>query len=591
MPMHNIIRKTGGDMAAAVARFILPSLLACLACNAVVLGQTRYDYFYLEAEKCRLAGDYSSAMELYSHCLDISPMSASAMYNLGVLNTYLRQDSVGVGLIRQACERDSANPWYLETLASIYLSKRDADNAITVLEKMARLQTRRSDVLSQLASMYKGKGETDKAIEALDRIELLEGKNVQISMEKHALYMSKGDKDAAFRELQSLCEEYPHDMNYEVMMANQYQAAGDSAKASEIYDRVRRKDPRNVNLHLSRLAYYKDNGMAEPYGRLRDSLLYDPSTGSELKGALLRTIIDEAQGDSTKQALVVQTFDSLLAKPQEDVSLLTLKAAYQIYSKAGEDQVAETMQRILDVEPGNQVAMAHLLQYHAKRNDYHSLEEICRQGFNYYPEEPLYAYYLGITLVQQGKDTEAIEALRNGLQARSDETNAKTVSDIFAVLGDLYHKQDLYEQAFAAYDSALVYHEDNISCLNNYAYYLSLRAERLDDAESMSYRTIRAEPDNITYLDTYAWILFVKGNFNAARIYINKVANPERGDDELLADPMLMGNLLEHAGDIHAMCGDMDSAMRFWQLAKSRKDGTCTPVLEKKIRKRKYLRK
>lgn len=49
-------------------------------------------------------------------------------------------------------------------------------------------------------------------------------------------------------------------------------------------------------------------------------------------------------------------------------------------------------------------------------------------------------------------------------------------------------------EAYAAYDSALVYKENNIGALNNYAYYLSVERKNLDKAEEMSYRTVKAEP-------------------------------------------------------------------------------------------------
>ena len=85
------------------------------------LAQTNFDYFYMEAEKCRLAGDYSSAAELYSHCLDINPQAPEALYNLSLIQFYLRQDSLGTSMLRRATELDPGNPWYLESLASIYM--------------------------------------------------------------------------------------------------------------------------------------------------------------------------------------------------------------------------------------------------------------------------------------------------------------------------------------------------------------------------------------------------------------------------------------------------------------------------------------
>ena len=567
-------------------------LIIFLLCGGTLLGQTKFDYFYLEAEKSRLAGDYASALELYQHCLDINPQAAEAVYNLGLMKLFLRQDSleVGIGMLKQACELDSCNPWYLETLATIYLNARKTSEAVPYLEKLAKFQTKRTDVLSQLASIYRDDGHTDKAIEVLNRIEMQEGKSVQLSMEKFTLYMSKEEEDSAFMELQSLCDEYPHDLNYRVIMANQYQQAGYSDKAMDIYNYVRQKDAHNLNLLLAMMNYYRTTDNNERFAQLRDSLLYDEGSSSELRVALMRDYIDETLQDSTKRDAMLHTFDSLLSKPQKDAQLLMLKAAYLTYAKASDDKVADLMIKVLEVEPGNQMALSHMLQYYAPKNNFAAIEDICRKGVNYHPEELAYAYYLGLSLYQQDKKKEAAEAFLQGLRTKTEEARPALVSDMYAVLGDLYYQENKPLEAFAAYDSALVYKDDNISCLNNYAYYLSLRNEQLDKAEEMSYRTIKAEPDNITYLDTYAWILFMKMDFTNARIYMDRVVNPNFSDAELLQVADLLGNLIEHAGDIYAECGSLDTALRYWNLALQKKDGTCTPMIKKKIKKKKYIK-
>ena len=557
-----------------------------------MLAQTKFDYFYLEAEKSRLAGDYASAWELYQHCLDINPQAAEAVYNQGLMKLFLRRDSleVGIGMLKQACELDSLNPWYLETLATIYLNARKTSEAIPYLEKLAESQTRRTDVLSQLATIYRDDGHTDKAIEVLNRIELKEGKSVQLSMEKFTLYMSKEEEDSAFMELQSLCDEYPHDLNYRVIMANQYQQVGNTDKAMEIYNEVKQKDSHNLNLLLAMMNYYRTTKDNERFVQLRDSLLFDEGNTSELRVAMMRDYIDEAIQDSSKCDDMLQTFDSLLSKPQKDAQLLMLKAAYLTYTKASDDKVAELMKQVLEIEPGNQMALSHLLQYYAPKNNLVAIEDICRKGVNYHPEELAYAYYLGLSLYQQDKKKEAAEAFLQGLRTKTEEARPALVSDMYAVLGDLYYQENKPREAFAAYDSALVYKDDNISCLNNYAYYLSLRSEQLDKAEEMSYRTIKAEPDNITYLDTYAWILFMKKDFTNARIYMDRVVNPNFSDEEILKVEDLLGNLIEHAGDIYAECGSLEKALRYWNLALQKKDGTCTSLIKKKIKKKKYIK-
>lgn len=528
-------------------------------------------------------------MDLYRHCLDINPQAPEALYNMGLLHLFLRSDSLGTAYIRQACELDANNPYYLETLAALYLNGRDAGAAIPILEKMASLQSRRSDILSQLVSLYGTVGNADKAISALNRIELLEGPSPQLSIEKFRLYKEKEELDSAFMQLQALCDESPHDMNLRIMVGSQYMQAGDTVKALEIYDEVRRQEPTNTNLQLATMDYLRDSGKETGYSQMRDSLLYHPDSPTPLRVLLLKSYIADVQRDSTYAPQLCAAFDTLLAHPQENAEVLLMKAAYQTFSKQPQVEICQTMRQILEVEPGNVTALWELLQYYAELNDERGVEDISRRGLNYHPEEIAYAYYLGLALAGQEKLTDAVDVLEQGLRARTENVHPHIVSNVFGALGDIFYKQQKEQEAFAAYDSALVYQDDNIMCLNNYAYYLSLKGEQLDKAEEMSYRTIRAEPDNITYLDTYAWILFMKGDYAHARTYMDKVVNPEKSDEELLADEELMGNLIEHAGDIYANLGEMETALRLWKLAKRKGDDTCTPLLRKKIRRKEYI--
>ena len=566
--------------------FILVLLFGTLGVKA----QANFDYYYLEAEKCRLAEDYSSALDLYRHCLDINPEAPEALYNIGLLYLYMRSDSIGTSYIRHACERDTNNPYYLETLAALYLNKRDAESAIPVLEKMASLQSRRSDILSQLASLYSTVGDSDKAIGALNRIELLEGVSPQVTVEKFRLYKEKGQLDSAFVQLQALCEESPHDMNLRVIVGNQYMQAGDTVKALEIYDEVRRQEPANTGLQLAMLDYYRDSEQDERYNKVRDSLLFCPDSPTQLRTIMLQSYISDVQRDSTYAPRLVAAFDTLLARPQQDAQVLIMKAAYQVYSKQPQEALCQTMRQVLEVEPGNETALRELLQYYAEQNDEKGVEDISRRGLNYHPEEIAYAYYLGMALAEQKKLTDAADVLQQGLRVRTEFVSERLVSNVFGVLGDIYYQQGKEAEAFAAYDSALVYMEDNIMCLNNYAYYLSLKGEQLDRAEEMSYRTIRQEPENITYLDTYAWILFMKGDYAHARTYMDKVVDPKLTDEELLSNERLLGNLIEHAGDVYANCGEQETALRLWKLAKQKDDNTCTPLLRKKIKRKKYFK-
>jgi tetratricopeptide (TPR) repeat protein len=154
------------------------------------------------------------------------------------------------------------------------------------------------------------------------------------------------------------------------------------------------------------------------------------------------------------------------------------------------------------------------------------------------------------------------------------------VSDFYSIMGDLLHQKGRANEAFAAYDSCLQWKPDNIGCLNNYAYYLSELGTDLDRAEQMSHQTIMAEPRNGTYLDTYAWILFMQKRYSEARIYI---------DQAVLNDSARNSVILEHAGDIYALNDDMEKALDYWM--KAQQLDPKNKVLNRKIKRKKYLKK
>lgn len=120
---------------------------------------------------------------------------------------------------------------------------------------------------------------------------------------------------------------------------------------------------------------------------------------------------------------------------------------------------------------------------------------------------PWSLFYLVIAYNQAEHWDDVLEVSRKALEHVTPESDKQMVSDFYTIIGDVYHTKKLMKEAYAAYDSALVYNPSNIGALNNYAYYLSVERRDLDKAEEMSYKTVKAAPNNATYLDTYAWIL------------------------------------------------------------------------------------
>lgn len=569
-------------------RFVLVVLLAFVC--SVSGAQTRLDYFMTEAAKCRMQSQWSRAYDLYNHCLQIDSCSAEALYQLGRIHFYLRQDSAGLEYLHKAVDIDPDNTYYIEPLAAILLRQGCEEDALPLLEQISKLQSKRSDVLSHLAALYARTERFEDAINAYNRLEVLEGKMMQLSNEKFALYMQMGDSVKAFAELQSLCDEYPADLSFRIDMGYRYLQLGDYDRAMEIYDDVRKIDPKNMPLQMAMLDYYLMQGMDSLYNATRDSILFSPTTDTDKRVVLIQQMVQRMPADSTGTEYVVDRFERILQLDSINVQLLTLYAAFLEYRNKPNEAICDVMSRILSVEPDNEMATQWLLGYYAGRRDFDSLEEICRRGINYHPKELIYSYFLAMLLSDRDHHEEALEVVDKGLRLRSEETRLALVSETFTVKGDILYDMGKHKEAFLEFDSALVYNRDNILCLNNYAYYLSLRNEDLDKAEEMSYRTIKAEPENKVYLDTYAWILFMQEKYPEAQENMDKVVPRDSSEHFFMKDEYTSSAILEHAADIAWMNGDTERAVYLWRIAVKRGDKDATPMLTKKAKKKKYYK-
>jgi Tfp pilus assembly protein PilF len=109
----------------------------------------------------------------------------------------------------------------------------------------------------------------------------------------------------------------------------------------------------------------------------------------------------------------------------------------------------------------------------------------------------------------------------------------------------------------------------------------------LERAEQMSHKTIKAEPKNATYLDTYAWILFMQNRYTEAKIYIDQAL---QNMDTVTVDGDTVSNaaIYEHAGDIYWHCDNPSAAVAYWQDA-LKGDGE-NKVLIRKIKLKKYIK-
>lgn len=550
-----------------------------------------YDSYYTEAVKQKILGNHDAAYTLLQYCLELNPKAGEALYDLGLYAIYMQNDSLGKQYLERAAALEPDNIWYRETLSSYYLSRSEWAKAQRYLEEMARLNPKRSDVLMRLVSLYQNDRKYAQAIDVLNRIETLEGKSLQVSMDKYWLYMQLKEKERAYAELRALADEFPNDWSYRVILATQYMANDELDQAKRILDEVERKDPENQTLRLALMDYAQATQNDSLYQASLDSLLFGQAADEATRVRVMKDYVSRQTQDSLHDVRIRDTFRRLLADPRSGSDMWMMYAAYQTLKKDHQDSVAVTLNRVLDLEPDNKVALQELIMINIRQQNFPELTRLCQKAVQYYPDMLVFYYYKGLAHYQLDEQEQAVDAFERGLRQDKKAGDEGMVSDMYSILGDLYHELHQNEKAYAAYDSALVYKDDNLGALNNYAYFLSLENRELDKAQEMSYKTVQIEPDNVTYLDTYAWILFLKGKYTEAKIYMDKVVGyyekEPQTEKEKENRESVNGGVLEHAGDIYYHCNEPEKALEYWKKAQ-KLEGT-SDLLEEKIKQKKYI--
>ncbi|HBO05687.1 MULTISPECIES: tetratricopeptide repeat protein [Bacteroides] len=539
--------------------------------------QRKYDYFFLEAARLKIQKDYDAAFDLLQHCLTINPNASSALYELAQYYLFLKQVPQGQAALEKAVENDPGNYWYSQGLANLYQQQDETEKATKLLESMSVRFTDKLDPLYALLDIYNRQEQYDKVIATLNRIEGKMGKSEQLSMEKFRIYLQMKDNKNAFHEIESLVAEYPMDSRYQVVLGDVYMQNGKKEEAYNMYRKVLDAEPDNAMAMYSLASYYEATGQKELYQQQMDTLLLNKKVPSETKLNVMRQFVVQNEQDGKDSTRVINLFNRILEQEPDDAGIPMLYSQY-LLSKGMNKEAFPVLRQVLAIDPTNTAARMMLLGEAVRKEDYNDVINLCEAGVETNPEMLEFYFYLAIAYNQAERTDDVISVCRKALTQITADSKKEVVSDFYSILGDAYHTKDLNTEAYAAYDSALVYNPSNIGALNNYAYYLSVERRNLDKAEEMSYKTVKAEPNNATYLDTYAWILFEKGNYAEARLYIDDAMKNDGGKSDVI---------VEHCGDIYYMTGDADKALEYWKQALE--IGSKSKTLKQKIQKKKYI--
>lgn len=538
------------------------------------------DRLFLDAVCSQLRGDDSTALRLLDSCREVNPNAAEAYYRLAQQYFDTGNDSIATKYMERAARLQPANDTYQESVAATYIQKRDYDSAIKAYENLYAHHRERTDVLDILARLYGAKKDYTRMLSTIERMEKIDGESDELTFMKMNVYEMRHDTKNAYRMLKALNDAHPNEPNYKVMLGNWLMNHSRRDEAYKCFQGALADDPQNAFSLNSMYDYYRAGGDNASADKLREKILFSSQTESKTKVTMLQQAIKESEQNGGDSVVVLNLFDRTMAASPKDADISNMKAMYMKLKGMPVDSVNAAFEHTLTFEPDNNLARIKLIQDKWEKKKWDEVIALSTAGTQYNPDDMTFYYFLGLAYFQKDDDDHALDALKRGADEIDDHADPDMASDFYGSMGDILFKKKQQEEAFEAYDKSLKWKEDNIVVLNNYAYYLSELRRDLKRAEQMSFKTVQAEPTNATYLDTYAWILFLQKRYDEARAYIDRAL---QNDTDTVNGPSAV--VIGHAGDIYCMCGDTDRAVELWQRAL--KAGGDKAVLTRKIKTKK----
>lgn len=564
-------------------------------------------YYYLEGALKEAEGDFTEAYEYYKKAYLVDPTyeEAAASYGMNRLrvptDSMQRRDVVieSFNMIRPFVDHYPAE--INEGRAYAYVASQidTIPEAIRVYEQMAEAKPTTTVTFLQLSDAYTASNQQEKALEALDRFEAREGNSPRLALKRMGLLLGMADTVGAIREADRLIATKPTEPAFWILKGNLFEVIGNNDSVLNNYSMAARLDPRNGAAKIALAGYYKQIGDSVAYdAHIYDALLAEDFELEDKLGMLseyLQNLLDD-KGDTQRGDHI---FSVLSEQYPHEPQVLDLAARYNA-AKGNYKEAIRQMGYALDLDPTNVDLWGTLMQFEvADSRGKDAIKTYERALAHIEPTESL--KLLLASAASEAKDFALAEKTfgelihtigpelpldsvtdDKALRSRLNYDGLTRLSTLYNMLGDMFYSAENLEKAYIAYDNSLFFYGENPMTLNNYAYFLSENNGDLEKALEMSKKAIEIAPDNETYLDTYAWVLFKMKDYAQALEYQEKAVEAAQNAGE--ADN---AEFFSHLGDILFMNHRPEEALENWE--KALKLDPDNKLLQKKVKHKTFF--
>ena len=541
------------------------------------------EFYFTEGEKYFILEDYAKALVFYQKTLELVPDNATVHFKIAdVLNRGTQEEDLqrAARSIEQALSLEKKNKYFYLLAANIYNGLSQFDKAAAVYAQMIREVPGTEEYLFELGATYQYANRIEDAIQAYQQAEDVLGVNEMCSIQKVRLNLELKKSKEALLEAEKLMALDPEEGRYVMSLSELFSQRGDKLNAILFLEKFLQNHTAEIGQERMMLAgLYRETNRHHESEQLLLLVFDDPSVEFGSKALIVATLNAELSQDKSggivnpeKEKLALTLYEKLSSQYTNEGQLYVLGG--DLYLTLGNSEKAKAeYQKAIALGDVNVDVWQNLLYLEAQQEKLDNVIKYSEQALEFFPNHAMFHYFYGYAKFRKRQFTEAVQSLEQA--KRLSASNPVFVSDLNSMLGDAYYSLKEYAKSDKAYEEALAYNPNNDAVLNNYSFYLSIRKENLEKAEKMSSQLVKEHPDNATYLDTYAWVLFTREKYKEAKKIMERAVS--KGTPN--------ATHLEHYGDILFKLGEVENAVQQWQ--KARELNMNSELLNRKIANRK----
>jgi Tfp pilus assembly protein PilF len=527
---------------------------------------------FMEAVKARILGKTKESFNYYSLLASTGNLGATPHYELSRL--WLDSNNVPRALseIKKATQKDSTNKWFQTQLADLLAYDGQYIKAAEVYSRLAANDRHPEEFLMRQAMLYQKAGMHLEALAVMDTLGKFLGEDDEsLLLQRQQAYLQLNDVDGAAKSVRQLIRYYPHEPRYAILLADIYENNNRPDEARIAFEQAISLFPEDASVQFAMVQYYLSKKDTAKLHQYLEMAILNREVPIEDRLGLLAPFIRLSGGEAQGKRLAFDIAKKLSYQEPLQPEAIMLYADMLM----GDDRIAESLhelKRSIAADSTRYQPWQQIMFLYATTPVYDSLIAYSERAAAIFPRESLIYYFGGVGYLQKRRFDEAAAYLHKAMDTPRNYSN-NVLADILVTLGDTYNSMSRHTASDSCYEEALLLQPDNATALNNYSYYLSLRGEKLDQAEKMSAKSLKLRPGEATFLDTYGWILFQLGKYAEAKQYLQEAVNNSRDASD--------ATLWEHLGDAELKLGNKAKAREHWHTAL--KNGGDSETILKKL--------